>query len=258
LHAPPTDGNELSIAVLNPFVAETTLHAAWAHEIPVFSVRGLGSNAVREAVADLDADVACVACFPWRIPPKLLVLPRHGFLNTHPSLLPAHRGPTPLFWIFRAGAQASAGVTIHWMDADFDTGDVAAQARVDLPDGISGAQADARCAAVGGELLVDVLRALEKGAATRRPQSPGGSYEPWPQSADFALDLAWSARRAFNFMRGTAEWDSPYTVWVGGQEFQLRWAISFDEAARVEGGWQREHDVVRIQFTPGVLTAHLL
>jgi hypothetical protein len=86
---------------------------------------------------------------------------------------------------------------------------IAAQAEVELPDGVSGEEADTLLSEYGGECLVEVLTALEKGTLTRRPQPQGGSYFPAPQDRDFVIDPAWSARHAFNFMRGTNEWGQP-------------------------------------------------
>jgi methionyl-tRNA formyltransferase len=43
-------------------------------------------------------------------------------LNLHPSLLPAYRGPAPLFWMARQG-ETQAGVTLHFLDEGLDTGD---------------------------------------------------------------------------------------------------------------------------------------
>ena len=46
---------------------------------------------------------------------------------------------------------AHSGVTVHWMDENLDTGDIAEQAPLHLPDGIAGPKADELCAKAGGE-----------------------------------------------------------------------------------------------------------
>ncbi|UHG93781.1 methionyl-tRNA formyltransferase [Spirosoma oryzicola] len=68
-------------------------------------------------------DAVLVFTLPWRIPATVLSIPRQGFLNVHLAPLPAYRGPEPLFWLLRNGETAGA-VTIHRMDANFDTGPV--------------------------------------------------------------------------------------------------------------------------------------
>jgi methionyl-tRNA formyltransferase len=183
----------------------------------------------------------------------MLDIPSHGFLNMHPSLLPRHRGPEPLFWTFRNG-EASAGATIHRMTGDLDAGDIVVQAPLDLPDGISGARAEAQCAALGGRIMADALRDLAAGTFEPRTQ-PAGSYEPAPTAADFRIGADWSARRAFNFMRGTAEWGQLYPIALDDTELLLAEALSFEAEGRLEKPYIRQGGQAHIQMAPGVLCA---
>ncbi len=226
---------------------------AWEQRIPTYQVRRLAAPEVSDLLAHCQARVACVACFPWRIPAALLTAPRLGFLNIHPSLLPANRGPHPLFWMLRHDDRAF-GVTVHFMDERWDTGDIAAQAHVTLPDGVSGEDADRVLAQHGGELLVEVLRALEQGTATRQAQA-GGSYYPAPQDEDFVIEPTWSAQRAFNFMRGTSEWEHLYPIEIGGQTFFLRHAHFYAAAEVLGAPFRLFDDQIDSQFAPGVLRA---
>lgn len=252
--APDRPASPIPIAM--PYLARDIVHVAWERDIPAFAVGRPPDGATLAALAGLRADAACVACFPRRIPAPLLELPALGFLNLHPSLLPAYRGPAPLFWAFRDGERA-IGVTVHFMDEQFDTGDIALQAPLELPDGISGAEADRACASLGGRLLVEALRGLQRGTLARRRQPDGGSYYSWPTADDFTLDLAWTARRAFNFMRGTAEWGRPYPVEAGGARLELAAALSYTEVGVLGAAYERSGRDVRIQFAAGVLHALL-
>jgi hypothetical protein len=101
------------LPVLTPFLQRDLLHAAWERSIPVFQVRQIADRVILDTLRLLRPDVACVSCFPNRIPGRLLSFPRFGFLNLHPSLLPDYRGPAPLFWIFRNGDQGSMGITVQ-------------------------------------------------------------------------------------------------------------------------------------------------
>ncbi len=237
-----------------PYLQRNSIHIAWQAHIPVFELRHLSSSAVVEHLAPLDADAAVVACFPWRIPKQILSFPRHGFFNLHPSLLPQLRGPFPLFWAFRLGLQQT-GVTVHKMDADLDTGAIALQQTVSLSEGISGPDADRLLAHKGAGLLVDTLRGLANGTLQLSPQPGGGSHYPRPLRKDFLVPTDWSARRAFNFMRGTAEWNTPFHIKGPGLDIAVRQALSFAASAQqakalIEDGRDRW-----IQFSPGVLHA---
>lgn len=245
-----------ALPLLTPYVEQDMLHLAWAHHLPVFAVRDLRAPETVETLAALQLDLACVACFPWRIPPQLLALPTHGFLNLHPSLLPAYRGPHPLFWTFRDGVQ-DTGVTLHFMDERLDTGDIVLQAPLRLPDGISGPEADRRAGEVGGALLVEATTRLAKGTLSRRPQPASGRYYPAPTATDFHLDLNWSALRAFNFMRGTAEWGRPYSVDVGRRTLRLSHALRYEAGRQLGTLYRTKGHQAWLQFTPGVLYARL-
>lgn len=251
LTAPPPRS---SLPIANPYMTRGILHMAWEHGIAAFEVGRPGDPATRAALAELRPDVACVACFPWRIPAALLALPPLGFLNLHPSLLPAYRGPEPLFWAFRDG-EHTTGMTIHLMDEGLDTGDIVAQVPLDLPDGISGAEAERLCAALGARLLVETLDALGRGTAKRRKQPSGGTYYGRPSQDDFTLDTGWPARRAFNFMRGTAEWGQPYVVEAGGARLALRAALAYAPDGTIGQPFVRMEDEMLVQFTPGVVRA---
>lgn len=234
-----------------------TVQLAWAHQVPVFAVGNLHAPETAQTLSWLRPDVACVACFPWRIPPALLALPPHGFLNLHPSLLPAYRGPYPLFWTFRDGLQET-GVTLHYMDETLDTGDIALQAPLVLPDGISGPAADRRAGEIGGQLLVKAIPRLTAGTLPRRPQPARGAYYAAPTAADFRLTSGWSAQRAFNFMRGTAEWGRPYLLETGERSFFLGEALAFFPRHQLNEPYRESGREIWLQFTPGVLRARLM
>lgn len=233
--------------------ASSLMALAHQAQIPYFTVRDLGAE-FREWLPGLRPAVACVACWRQRIPPELLALPEHGFLNLHPSLLPDYRGPYPLFWALRDGRDES-GVTVHWMDEGLDSGDIALQAPLPMPEGVGPAELDRAAGELAGELLVEALRRLAAGTLERRPQPPGGSYQPAPGPADFVLHTDWSARRAFNFMRGTSDWGQPYPVQAGGERVLLGQALGYEPAARLPAPLVRLDDRIRLQFSPGVLIA---
>jgi methionyl-tRNA formyltransferase len=247
---------DLTLPVVNRNLTQSIVQVGWERGIPVFRANRLDHPETVRLVAEMAVDVACVACFPWRIPGALLDVPPAGFLNLHPSLLPAYRGPAPLFWAFRNGEQET-GVTVHFMAETLDTGDIVLQAPVALPDGISGSEAESRCAARGGQLLVEAVRALASGTVPRRPQPPGGHYHSWPSPKAFRLTPDWPARRAFNFMRGTAEWQQPYSIHINGKELTLQAALSFSATEFLDQAYLRSGRSIRIQFSPGVVDALL-
>ena len=248
---PPAPVSQLPMA--RPFAAESIVQLAWQHHIPVWRLADVTAVASHNLVKKLSPHLAVVACFPRRIPTALLTLPRHGFFNIHPALLPAFRGPEPLFWTFRQGV-TQTGVTLHQMSDRFDEGDIVAQVTYELPDGISGPAAEAALARLGGSLLTTAVSHLAAGTVTAIPQPDGGSYFPTPGPDAFRLPVSWSARRAFNFMRGTAHWQRPYLIETADELLVARTAVSYSAHGKLPRPTVRENEKLRLQFTPGILT----
>lgn len=232
-----------------------TLGVAWAAGVPVLAVSDFDNADTLAALTTLHSDVAVVACFTQRIPDAVLRQPRYGFLNIHPSLLPAYRGPTPVFWQLRDGAET--GVTVHALDEGLDTGDIAAQRTTPLTDGITEAQAEQRLMQVGLELLVEVLGDTRKGVMRRRPQPSSGSYFGFPTEADFTLSTEWPARRAYNFMRATVQRGLPYRLEIAGKAELLASADHYEADLVLDRPSVRHGRHIIIHFNPGILYARL-
>lgn len=245
----------LGLPIVNLAGTADTLSVAWAAGLPVMAARDFNHPETLAAPAGLATDVAVVSCFTQRLPATLLAIPRYGFLNIHPSLLPAYRGPVPVFWQLRDGAET--GVTVHYMDEGLDTGDIAAQAAVPLPDGISQADAERQLMLVGVDLLRGVLADLSRGVVDRQPQPAGGSYFGYPQPADFALSIDWPARRAYNFMRATAADGVGYPVEVNGRTEWLATADHYEPDLELDRPSVRHGRNILIRFNPGILYARL-
>jgi methionyl-tRNA formyltransferase len=176
-----------ALPLLDAGTSRTIVDLAWEHDIPVLEVGGPTDPACRAALAAAAPDVICVACFPQILPPALLALPRFGCLNLHPSMLPAHRGPAPLFWAFRAG-ETRTGVTVHIMDERIDAGDLLFRKSLEIPEGIDGRSLEEACAAQGAELMVEAVGSLTVVEMIRRPQNEAeASYESWPTLADLEV-----------------------------------------------------------------------
>jgi methionyl-tRNA formyltransferase len=233
----------------------TILDLAAERDIPVLE---LGGSEIPDALAGLHFDAITVACFSRRLPASLLRLPRLGCLNVHPSLLPAHRGPDPLFWIFHDGGGAG-GVTIHLMDEGFDTGPIVLQENVALSDDTTEAMLDLVCARRGGELLAEALAALNAGTIQPQPQDASrASYESWPTKDDYTITPAWSARRAYRFIQGVGGRGEPIRFVAGdGATFVVRAALDYDADATLGAPWRLDGDTLAVQCAPGVLRCQI-
>ena len=89
-------------------------------------------------VRQINADIAVVCSYNKKFPPELLKCVKGGFVNCHPSLLPDYRGANPYSNVI-INDEKMTGITLHFMDENFDTGNIIAQKKVPLewitPDG---------------------------------------------------------------------------------------------------------------------------
>jgi methionyl-tRNA formyltransferase len=137
----------------------------------------------------MEPDLVVCLGFPWKIPPDALAVPKHGWLNGHPSLLPLHRGPTPVAWAIRAGDD-EIGITFHRMDAELDTGPIYAQRRIPLGELQAPDDFFPTIGPIVGEALAEALGKLEAGEPGTVQEDGSGSYESFFGDEAVWLDLA--------------------------------------------------------------------
>ncbi|MBI3536098.1 MAG: hypothetical protein HY070_00820 [Chloroflexi bacterium] len=223
--------------------------------IPIYETHTLSHSHTLDTLTGLKPDVIVVACFPFILPKRLIT--QFPSLNLHPSFLPDYRGPAPLFWIFHDGLE-HAGVTIHMMDEHADTGDIVAQERVALPDGIRYNDAEKILSDHAARLLIQSLRAIQNGARVRTPQSDAPAPRaPNPTPRDYIISTESSARRAFNFIRGVGD-TNQITLQIGNENKIVREAITFEENATTAEPLKRDGDFFRVRFSNGILHCRLL
>ncbi len=215
------------------------LHIAWERQIPVWEVSSLKHAQTLAVLREHEPDFLCVACFSLLIPSSVLSLPHLACLNVHPALLPANRGPVPLFWTFREGDEYT-GVTIHLMEEKMDSGAVLAQERFVVPEGIRYEQLEAECARRGGLLLARTVWEFSKGDAQPTLQDETkSSYYSFPTEADLVVEpQEWNARHLYNFIRGVAAWNGPVELHLTDKHILAYDAISYTldrSEQRVEG-----------------------
>jgi methionyl-tRNA formyltransferase len=145
-------------------------------------------SSVAPLLASVEPDLVVCMGFPWKIPPDALAVPRLGWLNGHPSLLPRHRGPLPVAWAIREGDE-EIGITFHRMDAELDTGPILAQRPYPLGELKPPDTFYPELGQVVGEALAEALERLAAGDQGT-PQPEGGSYESFFAEEDVRLDLS--------------------------------------------------------------------
>ena len=128
-------------------------------------------------LANILPDLVIMSCFPWRISNSLLEIPPLGWWNLHPSLLPAYRGPNPLYWQLKSG-ETETGISLHEVTSKLDAGPILGQKRCALS---ATAEIENQLGQLGGELLVEALQRQQQRKLMATPQNEAlASYQTFP------------------------------------------------------------------------------
>jgi methionyl-tRNA formyltransferase len=183
--------------------------------IPVFQPERLSAPEAFEQLAALKPDLVVVAAYGHILRKNVLDLPRLGCINVHPSLLPKHRGASPVAGAILAGDEET-GVTIMLMDEGMDTGPVLAQVPSPvLPQDTTGSLTE-RLARVGADLLAQTVPLWVEGKLKPRPQDHArATYTRVITPQDGLLDWKLPARELWLRVRAFSPWPGSFTFWKG-------------------------------------------
>jgi len=138
------------------------------------------------------------------IPKAIIDIPKYKAINYHPSLLPKYRGGSAINWAIING-ETETGVTIHYIDAGIDTGDIIIQERVPISpeDTVASLYFD-RLYPIGVKMIAETVRMIGEGRAPRIKQDNSqASYQPIIQEKHVIIDFGKSVQNVHNLIRGS-------------------------------------------------------
>ncbi|HET9851759.1 MAG TPA: methionyl-tRNA formyltransferase [Candidatus Limnocylindrales bacterium] len=222
--------------LLRPTPIALRARSMWA---PLLQPARLRDEAAIEQVAELGADLGVLADYGQIVPPAILELPRHGILNVHPSLLPRHRGATPIPAAIASGDDRS-GVTIFRMDDGIDTGPIVAQEAWPLDGAETAPELEARAGAAGAGLLARTLEPWLAGEIEVSPQGePSNVTRPF-RKRDARLDPALPARELERGVRSRVGWPGSFLDTSIGRVLVHRASVGEADGADAPGTLVRD------------------
>ncbi|WP_455219101.1 methionyl-tRNA formyltransferase [Kaarinaea lacus] len=225
--------------------------------IPISYVQNISSDEFKNEVQQYKPDYILVACFPSKLPTDIWQIPKIACLNLHPSMLPAYRGPYPVFWQLRNG-EMKTGTSLHLINDEIDAGDIVLQTEVPLRAGMRGRAIDAKLGEFGAKLFLEALRLYQLNNINIQPQSwIQASYMPVPRFEDFEISPAWSARHAFSFIRGTEEWGRTYQINIGDAIVTIKTVMAYSPSGTINKPYELEDNYITMQFSPGLVNAYI-
>jgi methionyl-tRNA formyltransferase len=197
---------------------------------PILAPARLRTSEAVEEVLALRPDLLVLADYGQIVPPALLELP-HGALNLHPSLLPRHRGATPIPAAILA-ADAETGVTLMQMDAGLDSGPIVAQVRRRIEPDVTTPALEALLAEDAAVLLADALGPWLRGELQATPQPPDGATLTRPlRREDGRLDPVRPAIQLERQVRAYQPWPGSFLDTVAGRVVVWRASVAPGEVA---------------------------
>ena len=159
-------------------VASPVKEFALEKKLKIFQPERIKNNAdFIEKIEKLQPDLICVVAYGKILPQELLDIPKNGCVNVHGSLLPEYRGAAPIQWAVLNGDKKT-GITTMFMNAGMDTGDMILKEEVKIGEDETTGELWDKLKVIGANLLVETVKKIENGSATRTPQPKEGTEAP--------------------------------------------------------------------------------
>ena len=183
------------------------------HNIPVFQPIKIRNE--YEEVLKYNPDIIITCAYGQIIPSILLDTPKYKAVNVHASLLPKLRGGSPLHKCIIDG-YSETGVTIMYMAAGMDDGDIITQKKIVIEDSDNVGTIHDKLSIIGRDLLLLTLPSIFDGSCNRIKQDENEvTFAYNIKREEEKLDFSKTAREVFNQIRGMYPFPVAYTTLNG-------------------------------------------
>ncbi len=187
-------------------------------QLPIAQPEKIKNNAEFRAQLESIAPECIIVVGYGRIIPRwMLDLPRYGNINLHASLLPKYRGAAPIQWAIASGETVTGNSTML-LNEGLDTGDVLIQREMAIADDATSVTLAPPLAAMGAELVIETLDALEHDLIAPIPQDhEKATLAPILTKEDGRISWGRTASMIYYRFRGFQPWPGAYTSFRGKQ-----------------------------------------
>jgi methionyl-tRNA formyltransferase len=220
--------------------------AANKYNIELIKDKNVNSEAVKKQLERIKPDLIVSAHLRKILDKDIFSQASRGAINIHPSLLPKYRGLSPQHQAILHGDKES-GVTVHYIDADVDTGEIILQQRFPLAEHEYILSVQTKMLAIYRKIVVDAIVLLEDTSFRPAKQDLAQvSYFGPLKKADREISLSATKQQVYNLIRAVSlpykgAYYKNYTIWAAEmageeRESELRekypdTGFYFDEAA---------------------------
>ncbi len=168
--------------------------------------KNLSENSFRTKLLEWSPDVIVVVAYGKILPEWLLEFPKMGCINVHASILPRHRGASPISSAIVEGDKTT-GVTTMMMDKGLDTGDVLLQACVEIDDNATTDSLSEKLMELGSDLVVKtILRLMENSLCRTCQDGSQATNTRLLEKSDGKIDWTRSAIEIDRLIRAMNPW----------------------------------------------------
>jgi methionyl-tRNA formyltransferase len=183
--------------------------------IPVIQPLNFKDGKNISVLQDLQPEVIVVVAYGIILPKAVLEIPRLGCINVHFSVLPRHRGASPVAGAILAGDRFT-GVSIMLMETGVDTGPILSISQLPVFDWDTTLSLGQRLSGISGGLIIDVLEAWNRREIILRPQNEAAATYSGIIHKEDGL-ISWNEEAALIWRKARAyhPWPGIYTTWRG-------------------------------------------
>lgn len=183
--------------------------------IPVFQPTTLKDGESEKNIQALNPDAIVTVAYGKILPESILEIPKYGCINGHASLLPRHRGASPIQWSIVSGDKKT-GITTMYMAKGIDTGDMLLKSETEIGENETAGELHDRLSLMGAELMVETLEKLPLGEIVPEKQNEDlSTYAPIINKEMGFLTFDKTAEEIRNLIRGFNPWPATYFMLDG-------------------------------------------
>lgn len=183
------------------------------HHIPLLLPSKLED--ITDQLKNYAASVGVLVAYGKIVPQSTIDIFPHGIINIHPSLLPLHRGPTPIESAILEGTDKT-GVSLMQLIQAMDAGPVYGQSEVTLNGNESKQLLADELLEIGAAMLIELLPGILRGSVIAVPQNDArATYDKRLAKEDGIIDWTQSAERIEREIRAFLEWPKSRTTLAG-------------------------------------------
>ena len=181
---------------------------AVSRNIPVFQPERIRNEDA--LLSGLCSDVMVVMAYGQILPKTILSIPRFGCLNLHASILPQHRGASPIQAAISSG-DAVSGITVIYMNEGLDTGDILLSDSLSIGAAETAGLLHERLAVLAAGSIVRALDLISSATAPRTPQDNSAStYAGKLSKLDGWIDWTLPSERLERHVRAMSPWPGAF------------------------------------------------